>query len=93
MEVSYLAKLRYLDIDDLYLMSELLKNNPPSVISKKMLITPPAISHRMKKLDTLFGPGLYQKIKGSVSLSNKGRQLALKNRAALEVCFSMIHSS
>ena len=41
--------LRVLDIDDLFILSSLLENQKLSSIAKVLRITPPALSHRIKK--------------------------------------------
>ena len=89
---TILAKLRSMDIDDLYILTELLNDVTPAIICKSLLVTPPAISHRMRKLDKLFGPGLYVKTGSSLKLSARGQALAHKSRAGLEVCLSMIQT-
>jgi len=41
--------LRVLDVDDLFILSSLLNNQTMSSIAKILRITPPALSHRIKK--------------------------------------------
>ena len=54
-------QLRNLDIDDLIIMSDILEAGAAEtfVLSKKMRLTPPAISHRLRKYKRIFGEDIF----------------------------------
>jgi hypothetical protein len=44
--------LRYLDVDDLIILTSLLDSTPFTLIAKSLGITPPALSHRLRKYES-----------------------------------------
>jgi hypothetical protein len=79
--------LRFLDIDDLIIMKMLLVAPRLTDISKALGLTPPALSHRLRKCRTHL-PGFELKVaKGSHKreLSETARLLCLKATKALSI--------
>lgn len=76
-----LQKIRYLDIDDLIIMTIALENGLVTLkIAGKLVLTPPAISHRLNKYARIFGPDIYaaklvKAKKARKELSEKGRKI------------------
>ena len=82
-----LGKIRHLDVDDLYVMSRLLDDVRMGVLSKKLGISPPAISHRRRKYEDLF-PGFFMEKKSSSQrqmLSPKGIEICKKMKLAYDI--------
>lgn len=68
-------KIRLLDIDDLFLTSMLLACVPPSVAAKQLGLTPPAVSHRIKKLKMVFGEDIFMDVQSKRKLTERGKRI------------------
>lgn len=81
--------LRYLDIDDLIILTSLLNSVALKDIAKSMGLTPPALTHRLNKY-RLHIPNfnLHKKTKGCTKkaypLDDQTRQICIKAKQALD---------
>ncbi len=76
-------RLRMLDIDDLILLQHLLKGGRPSTGAALLGLTPPAVSHRLRKIEDVFEIKLFDRIGSKLSLNLAGRALSEKADRAL----------
>ena len=76
-------KLRMLDIDDLILLQHLLQGGRPSTGAALLGLTPPAVSHRLRKIEDVFEIKLFDRQGSKLSLNNDGRALSEKADRAL----------
>ena len=79
-EVMQLSRL---DIDDLIIMSLMLEDSTYAEICYMLKLTPPAISHRLRKYLEVFGENFLVTWKTKKVLSETGKLFALKARQAL----------
>lgn len=77
--------IRHLDIDDLCILTMFLEGLTSSQICGILLITPPAISHRKRKYEALWGSDIFDKPVRSTKkvLSEKGIEISKKMKTAL----------
>lgn len=66
-----LSKVRLLDVDDLIIISLLSSDYTKSEIAELLALTPPAISHRMKKYRIALGEN---SVKSGISTGRKSRK-------------------
>lgn len=78
-------KLRLLDMDDLILLQHLLNGGRPSTGASLLGLTPPAISHRLKKIEEVFGVKLFDRKGPKLNLNDNGKLLSEKANRALEL--------
>ena len=71
-----LKPLRYLDFDDIILIVYLYKGSSSTRISKLLGLTPPAIVHRLKKIEEAF-PGVLIRDKRKPKFTKAGEMFAL----------------
>ena len=85
--------LRYLDFDDLIILTSILDNKPLKDIAKSLGITPPALSHRLRKykahipnfeIKSVQKKGNGNKWQYSDSLTEGAKQFCSKAKLALE---------
>lgn len=77
-------RLRMLDIDDLILLDHLLEGGRPSSCAQLLGLTPPAVSHRLRKIENVFEIKLFERIGAKLYLNPQGRALSEKAKKALE---------
>jgi len=76
--------LRNLDIDDLFILSSLLDNPRLNSIAKILMLTPPALSHRLRKYRDYIPEFELTQKKNGYTLSEKAEQFCIKARRALK---------
>jgi hypothetical protein len=84
--------LRYLDIDDLIILTSLLQGQRLGQIAISLKLTPPALSHRIKKYRTFIpnftldsgSRGNWRKI-DFYSLTDDTKQICIKAKQALGI--------
>ncbi len=76
-------KLRMLDIDDLILLQHLLNGGRPSTGAQVLGLTPPAVSHRLRKIEDVFQIKLFDRVGSRLNLNQAGRALSEKADRAL----------
>jgi DNA-binding transcriptional LysR family regulator len=80
-----MEKLRFLDIEDLYLLVHLSEGLQVTEIAKCMHVTQPAISQRLIKINGGLGFRVHANTKGVVSITDKGKLLADAAKSCLEI--------
>lgn len=78
-------RLRMLDIDDLILLEHLLEGGRPSTGAALLGLTPPAVSHRLRKIENVFEIKLFDRRGSRICLNQEGRLLSERARNALKV--------
>lgn len=78
-------KLRMLDMDDLILLQHLLQGGRPSTGAALLGLTPPAVSHRLRKIEDVFQIKLFERKGSKLNLNSEGRALSEKANRALEL--------
>lgn len=78
-------KLRMLDMDDLILLQHLLNGGRPSSGAALLGLTPPAVSHRLRKIEDVFQIKLFERKGSKLNLNNEGRALSEKANRALQL--------
>lgn len=78
-------KLRMLDMDDLILLQHLLQGGRPSTGAALLGLTPPAVSHRLRKIEDVFQIKLFDRKGSRLNLNSEGRALSEKANRALEL--------
>jgi len=76
-------RLRMLDIDDLILLQHLLAGGRPSTGAALLGLTPPAVSHRLRKIEDVFEIKLFERKGARLQLNIEGRALSEKASQAL----------
>lgn len=76
-------RLRMLDIDDLILLQHLLNGGRPSTGAAVLGLTPPAVSHRLRKIEDVFEIKLFDRKGSRLNLNVDGRALSEKADRAL----------
>ena len=76
-------RIRMLDIDDLILLQHLLNGGRPSTGAAILGLTPPAVSHRLRKIEGVFEIKLFEKKGSKLNLNHDGRALSQKADRAL----------
>ena len=76
-------KLRMLDIDDLILLQHLLYGGRPSTGATLLGLTPPAISHRLRKIEDVFSIKLFSRQGTRLHLNTEGRAISERADKAL----------
>ena len=76
-------RLRMLDIDDLILLQHLLNGGRPSTGAAILGLTPPAVSHRLRKIEDVFEIKLFERKGSKLNLNTDGRALSEKADRAL----------
>ena len=83
-----MTDLRLLDLDDFIAISLLSDGQMQNVVAKTLGLTPPAVSHRIKKWRSIFGDDFLTAPKGKVILTESGQQIAARIKAAVEALAS-----
>ncbi len=78
-------RLRMLDMDDLILLQHLLNGGRPSSGAALLGLTPPAISHRLRKIEDVFQIKLFDRKGSKLNLNTEGRALSEKANRALQL--------
>ncbi len=78
-------RLRMLDIDDLILLQHLLDGGRPSSGAALLGLTPPAVSHRLRKIENVFEIKLFERHGSRLNLNQDGRTLSEKASQALRL--------
>lgn len=78
-------KLRMLDMDDLILLQHLLQGGRPSTGAALLGLTPPAVSHRLRKIEDVFQIKLFERKGSKLNLNSEGRALSEKANRALQL--------
>jgi DNA-binding transcriptional LysR family regulator len=95
MNMNYsISPLRKLDIDDIMVWNLLAEGKKPGQIARELKLSAPAISHRLKKFQNLFGKDIfeYNGREYKEGLSEKGKNIskefvkALLSLSNLEKC-------
>ena len=82
--------IRRLDVDDLYIIKRIGDGVMLSRIASELLLTPPALSHRVQKYRKVFGQIYVQDKKlGRRRLTHEGRKAVVKCAAALEALMTI----
>jgi hypothetical protein len=81
---DFFVELRLLDIDDLLLMTMLNNDILPSTAARHLGLTPPAVSHRIKKLKDIFGDDIFEPDRVKRIPTEKGRELFARAELALK---------
>lgn len=76
-------RLRMLDIDDLILLQHLLGGGRPSTGAALLGLTPPAVSHRLRKIEDVFEIKLFDRKGSRLNLNLEGKALSEKASKAL----------
>ncbi|MGE0175260.1 MAG: LysR family transcriptional regulator [Oligoflexales bacterium] len=76
-------KLRMLDMDDLILLNHLLEGGRPSTGAALLGLTPPAVSHRLRKIEQVYGIKLFERVGTKVGLNEEAKILSKKASQAL----------
>jgi DNA-binding transcriptional LysR family regulator len=76
-------KLRMLDMDDLILLNHLLEGGRPSTGAALLGLTPPAVSHRLRKIEQVYGIKLFERTGARVGLNEEAKILSKKASEAL----------
>ena len=91
-----LNEIRKLDVDDLIIMNMALKEGIMTLqIARRLSLTPPAISHRLNKYASVFGPDIYEAkaVKSTKhmrkTLTEKGKKIFTKCSKALAALYSL----
>lgn len=80
-------KLRMLDMDDLILLQHLLNGGRPSTGAQLLGLTPPAVSHRLRKIEDVFAIKLFDRVGSRLNLNKAGKALSEKaDQALLLMC-------
>jgi DNA-binding transcriptional LysR family regulator len=77
--------MRILDIDDLLLMTMMFNGLLPSESARKLGLTPPAISHRIRKLKDLFGEDIFGDERNRRIPTEKGKEIFSRCEKALNI--------
>jgi hypothetical protein len=86
-----LDQLRMLDVDDLIIMSISLEEGVATgKIAKHLLLTPPAVSHRLNKYASIFGEDIYASPKVLKAKRPSRRILSEKGRRIFATCASAL---
>jgi DNA-binding transcriptional LysR family regulator len=80
---EHYKRLRMLDIDDLILLQHLLNGGRPSTGAALLGLTPPAVSHRLRKIEDVFEIKLFERKGSRLNLNPEGRALSEKANNAL----------
>lgn len=75
--------LRHLDVDDLFILSSLLEKPKLSALAKNLLVTAPAISHRLQKYRIHIPEFDMIHRKDSFELSEDTKKFCVKAKQAL----------
>jgi len=78
-------QIRMLDIDDLILLQHLLHGGRPSTGASLLGLTPPAISHRLRKIEAVFKIKLFNRDGSRLKLNEEGRALSERADKALNL--------
>ena len=78
-------QLRMLDIDDLILLQHLLNGGRPSTGAQVLGLTPPAVSHRLRKIENVFQIKLFDRVGSKLNLNQDGKALSEKADKALSL--------
>lgn len=78
-------RIRMLDIDDLILLQHLLKGGRPSTGATLLGLTPPAVSHRLRKIESVFEIKLFERKGSKLNLNTAGKALSEKANRALQL--------
>jgi len=76
--MSYKNDIRRLDIDDFIIMSKFSEGKIPAMIAREMWISVSAISHRTKKIKSIFGDDIFDGIGIKKKATEKGKILFAK---------------
>ena len=82
---DFQTKIRMLDVDDMLLMTMLFHGLMPSEAAKKLGLTPPAISHRIRKIKDLFGEDIFENEKIKRIPTKKGKDIFSRCEKALNI--------
>lgn len=82
-QMQNLKRLRMLDIDDLILLQHLLGGGRPSTGAALLGLTPPAVSHRLRKIEDVFEIKLFDGKGSRMNLNADGIALSRKADRAL----------
>jgi DNA-binding transcriptional LysR family regulator len=79
------SRLRLLDFDDLFLLEHLLTGQTIAATAKRLGLTQPAITQRVRKIERVFGEAILQKVGRHVKLTLAGRAVCTKAASALAI--------
>ena len=83
------SKLRFLDIDDLIILSKLFDGLTLVSTARNLGLSQPAVSNRLRKIEQVFDSDIVRKNGRTVSLSEKGHQVCSIASDALRVLSNM----
>jgi DNA-binding transcriptional LysR family regulator len=78
-------RLRMLDMDDLNLLDHLLDGGRPSTGAALLGLTPPAVSHRLRKIEQVYGIKLFDRKGANLNLNDEALKLSKKASRALSL--------
>ena len=84
--------LRNLDIDDLLILQNLLTDISLTAIAKSLHISQPAVTQRIRKMESAFNATLLKKKGFRVFLTQEGRSIAEKARQSLSILDGEVNS-
>lgn len=85
-----MEKLRFLDIEDLYLLILLSTGIPVSEVAKAMHVTQPAVSQRLKKMNDHLPFKIQIKVGRFVKMTEKGKLLAEAAKSCVDILENVI---
>lgn len=86
-----MSELRHLDLDDLIGMVLISDGVRQVEVAKTLGLTPPAVSHRVRKWESVFGVRMLERNrdgKHNLVLTEEGAKVAMKIRQVLEALTS-----
>jgi predicted transcriptional regulator len=85
--------IRHLDMDDLILLGNLLHGDTLAASARKLGVTQPAITQRIRKIEGVFGDNLLVKSGRSLKLTNKGRAVCIKASEAMKLMMNAVEEA
>jgi DNA-binding transcriptional LysR family regulator len=82
-DIDSYKRLRMLDMDDLILLNHLLEGGRPSTGAALLGLTPPAVSHRLRKIEQVYGIKLFDRKGAHLNLNDEALKLSKKASRAL----------
>lgn len=81
-----MKSLRSLDIDDLFILQGLLRELKLASIARSLLLTQPALSQRLRKMENIvFHVPMVERRGRGVALTTEGHKIALQADRCLEI--------
>ena len=84
------SKLRFLDIDDLIILSKLFSGSSLVATSRTLGLSQPAVSNRLRKIEQVFATSIVEKKGRSVSLSDRGYMICRRANDSLKILIGLL---